>query len=191
MDERRCHPGGASKAETNGRLQTAQQVVLAAADRYDMQSTAMTKRTLTHSLDDADRDRAQALAVWLAATLRNGGRVGLAAPGEDGGPANPLPAAAAALLRDALEIMARGDAVRLAPQRADLTLREAADLLGLTRTRLDRLLDEGTIAHSRRGARRRVSIDGAMAWRDADERRQRAALDALALHDQEIGLERG
>ena len=56
-----------------------------------------------------------------------------------------IPTAAVRLLKEILDQMAHGNGVALTPLHAELTTRQAADLLQVSRTHLVQLLDEGRI----------------------------------------------
>ena len=100
-----------------------------------------------------------------------------------------IPAQAVRLLRDMLDQMARGYTVALTPAHAELTTRQAADLLQVSRTFLVRLLDEGRIPCRKVGTHRRVRTDDILAYRRGTESRRRDALDRLTAQDQELGLQ--
>ena len=100
-----------------------------------------------------------------------------------------LPASAVRLLLDILEQMARGNAVTLMPVHAELTTKQAADLLGVSRTHLIQLLDEGKIAHRKVGTQRRIRAEDALKYRRKTERKRHEALDELTAYDQELGFQ--
>lgn len=99
-----------------------------------------------------------------------------------------LPVSAVRLLLGMLEEMARGNAVTLLPIPSELTT-QAADLLGVSRPHLVRLLDGGKIPYRKVGSHRRVRAHDVLEYRGLTEQKRRAALDQLAIHDQELGLE--
>ena len=100
-----------------------------------------------------------------------------------------IPAQAVRLLREMLDQMARGNSVALTPVHAELTTRQAADLLQVSRTFLVRLLDEGRIPCRKVGAHRRVRTDDILAYRRATESRRRDALDTMTAQDQKLGMQ--
>lgn len=126
----------------------------------------------------------------LAAHLREKGSVAIRLiEGDRGVETLDLPRSAARLLLEILELMARGNAVSLVPIRAELTTQQAADLLNVSRPHLVELLEKGAIPFRKVGAHRRVRADDVFRYRQEIERKRRKALDELAAHDQELGLE--
>ena len=99
-----------------------------------------------------------------------------------------LPAGISQLLREALEEMERGHAVRVLPVAAELTTQEAADILGVSRPTMARLLDNGRIPSWKVGTHRRVRLEEVMAFAQTQEGITTAALQQLADLDQELGL---
>lgn len=69
-----------------------------------------------------------------------------------------------------------------------LTTQEAADLLGVSRPTLVKLLDEGAIPHTRAGSHRRVALVDVLARREARSRRQGDAFDRLFEAEEAAGL---
>lgn len=124
----------------------------------------------------------------LAAVI-NGAATVPARFGAEPGETIEMPVAAARLLLDILEQMARGNAVTLMPVHAELTTQQAAELLNVSRTHVVQLLDEGKIAHRKVGTHRRVRAEDVLAHRRETETARRAALDELTALDQELGLQ--
>lgn len=103
-------------------------------------------------------------------------------------PTVKLPAAAVRLLLRILEEMARGNAVTIVPVHAELTTQEAADMLNISRPSLIQLLEEGKIEYRRVGTHRRVRFEALLKYKRQTDDARRAALDALAAYDQELGI---
>ena len=100
-----------------------------------------------------------------------------------------IPTPAVRLLREILNQMGHGHGVALTPLHAELTTRQAADLLQVSRTHLVQLLDAGRIPCRKVGAHRRVRAADVVAYRRETESRRRLALDDLTARDQELGLQ--
>lgn len=100
-----------------------------------------------------------------------------------------IPASAVRLLKEILDQMAHGNGVALTPLHAELTTRQAADLLQVSRTHLVQLLDEGRISCRKVGAHRRVRVEDIVDYRRETESRRRKALDELTAFDQDLGLQ--
>ena len=100
-----------------------------------------------------------------------------------------IPTPAVRLLREVLDQMAHGRGVALMPLHAELTTRQAAELLQVSRTHLVQLLDEERIPCRRVGTHRRVRVEDILAYRQETESRRRQALDELTARDQELGLQ--
>jgi excisionase family DNA binding protein len=78
-----------------------------------------------------------------------------------------------------VEAMSQGLAVTITPHRTELTVQEAADLLGMDRRRLVRLLDHGKIPFHHRGPQRQVMLADVIDYRERVRARQRATLEEL------------
>jgi excisionase family DNA binding protein len=131
------------------------------------------------------RESARRLARQL--TKAKGTRLHVAKPG-GGSETITIPTTAFRLLVTILAQMAIGNAVRLIPHHAELTTREAAELLNVSRPYLVRILDLGGIPFRKVGTHRRILFKDIMAYKAKHRRARRAALDELSRLDQEFGL---
>ena len=96
------------------------------------------------------------------------GSVNLQVEGEDGGAPLSLPDAAAGPLLDLLSDLAKGRAVSVSDADEELTTREAAELLNVSRPHLTQLLKEGEIPSHKVGSHHRVyrwDVPAYKAWR--------------------------
>ncbi|HEX8465523.1 MAG TPA: helix-turn-helix domain-containing protein, partial [Abditibacterium sp.] len=83
---------------------------------------------------------------------------------------------------------ANGHAVTVMPSHGELTPNQAAEMLGVSRPFLIRLLDEGQIPFRRVGAHRRIRIDALEKYRSAEEERQLGVLAQLQAQAQELNM---
>ena len=90
-----------------------------------------------------------------------------------------LPAEVFEVLRDIVEAMAAGQAVTIAPVHQRLTTQKAADLLGISRPTLVKLLESGEIPFEQPGRHRRVRLADVLAYRERSSLDRRAALDRM------------
>jgi excisionase family DNA binding protein len=77
---------------------------------------------------------------------------------EAGGGTLALPRPAAALLAQVLQLLARGQGVRVVPEPAMLTTQQAADILGVSRPYLIGMLDRAEIPYRMVGTHRRIAL---------------------------------
>lgn len=87
------------------------------------------------------------------------------------------------VLREILSALQRGESVEISKSADLLSTQEAAELLGISRPSLVKLLDQGAIPFIRPGSHRRVRRDDVQAFMEAvGERRQQALGDFRATH---------
>lgn len=83
-----------------------------------------------------------------------------------------------------VEAMAAGKAVTVAPQNQLLTTQQAADLLGVSRPTVIKLIDSGELPAETPGTRRRmIKLDDVLACKARRRKAQYEALMALAVDD--------
>lgn len=92
------------------------------------------------------------------------------------------------VVRDVVQALSEGLAITIAPHNTMLTTQEAADLLGISRPTLVRLLTDGEIAYSTRGRHRRVLLRDVLDYRERARHERRETLDEIAAAGEEAGL---
>lgn len=90
-----------------------------------------------------------------------------------------LPPEVFEVLRDVVDAMAQGQALTIAPVRQRLTTQEAADLLGVSRPTVVKLLESGEIPFEQPGRHRRVRLADVLAYRERASVERRGALDRM------------
>lgn len=90
-----------------------------------------------------------------------------------------LPAQIYEVLRQVVRAMSRGQAVTVAPHNQRLTTQEAADLLGVSRPTLVKMLNDGVIPFEQPGRHRRVLLRDVLAYQQRRRTDQQAGLDEL------------
>ncbi len=90
-----------------------------------------------------------------------------------------LPPEVFEVLRDVVDAMAQGQAVTIAPVHQRLTTQEAADLLGVSRPTVVKLLESGEIPFEQPGRHRRVRLADVLAYRERASVERRVALDRM------------
>ncbi|MHB8334916.1 MAG: helix-turn-helix domain-containing protein [Acidimicrobiales bacterium] len=93
----------------------------------------------------------------------------------------PLPDEVYRVLRQVVEALSHGLAVTVAPQTQVVTTQQAAEILGMSRPTLIRLLDAGQIPFEHVGKHRRLLLRDVLSFREHRRREQYAALDAMAI----------
>lgn len=125
-------------------------------------------KTLSYAVSGPDRER-------LASAFTSPGAPGPVTVQTEAGVVE-LPAAAAEAVRHLLVELASGASVHVLADDAELTTQEAADLLGISRTYLVRLVDEGKVPAHLVGTHRRLRAADVLAY----QARREARLQAVA-----------
>ena len=92
-----------------------------------------------------------------------------------------LPAAVHQVLTQVVTALLAGKAVTVAPRSMTLTTQQAADLLGVSRPTVVRLITDGQLPAERVGNRHRLLLDNVLAYREAWRQRQYDALAATSV----------
>jgi len=133
----------------------------------------------------------QASVLDLVAALRTRGRdVATAQPrlvlGD--GREVTLPDPIVEVLAQVAEALQAGLAVTVAPQHLSLSTQEAADLLGISRMTVVRLLESGQIPFDRPGRHRRIRMTDLLEYRQRQRRHAEQALADMVADTERLGL---
>jgi excisionase family DNA binding protein len=137
-------------------------------------------------IEGRERDHAAAerMGALLPRRAQPGAFVLLVGPNEE---RLELPEPVYRALRDAVDILGRGDAIVMGSVHQKLTTTEAADLLGISRQYLTRLIDRGELPHEMVGRHRRVHLGDVLAYRSRRAVERRKALSEMTKLDVELG----
>ncbi len=98
----------------------------------------------------------------------------------------PFPASAFHALQRVIEAMSRGVPVALVAQGKELTTKQAAELLHVSRPFLVRSLLGKEIPYEKVGSHRRVRLEDVLAYRERRARERRALLDDMTAAAQDV-----
>jgi excisionase family DNA binding protein len=90
-----------------------------------------------------------------------------------------IPASALAALQAVVRDMAQGLTITLIPHNKELTTKEAADILNISRPFLVKLLDRGELPYHRVGTHRRLNVEDVLGYRELRAKRRREKLREL------------
>jgi excisionase family DNA binding protein len=92
------------------------------------------------------------------------------------------------LLKDIVRNMQLGRAIVLIPENQQLTTQRAADLLGVSRPHLVKLLESGKLPYHKVGSHRRIYLKDFVGYQKRRDAERRASLDRIAREAFESGL---
>jgi excisionase family DNA binding protein len=98
-----------------------------------------------------------------------------------------LPEELRAVITDVVTALRRGQAITLAPHALRLTTQQAADLLGISRPTLVKLLEDGKIPFETPNRHRRIQLSDLLTYQSSRRTDRRETLRDLAREAQDIG----
>lgn len=98
-----------------------------------------------------------------------------------------VPPATLRLLSHILALMARQQTFVLYPESSELTTKQAADVLGVSRPFLIRVLEAGDIPYRKVGRHRRVLMKDVLSYKQTTHVKRQAAMDELVKITEEMG----
>ena len=93
------------------------------------------------------------------------------------------------VLRQVVEALRSGLGVTIRPENATLTTQQAADLLGISRPTVIRLLEQGLVPYEQVNSHRKIMLRDLLTYRDQRRAEQYAALEATAAIDDDEDVE--
>jgi len=137
-------------------------------------------------VDDATLIQAQDVSSIhsVSRILRHGAPTLVGSKGEHA----TLPAPLYSLLKDIVRNLENGRSLVLMPEERQLTTQRAAELLGMSRPYLIRLIDAGEMPYLLVGKHRRIALRDVLAYSKRRAEGRRAALNTMARDAFEAGL---
>ena len=99
-----------------------------------------------------------------------------------------LPHSVYQVLRDIVHYMSHGVSVELMPVHSQLTTQEAAEILGVSRPHLVKLLEQEKVPHHKVGKHRRIRLDDLLVYKHRRDSKRREILDQIRADSEELGL---
>ncbi len=139
-------------------------------------------------LDEEDIDIARQCAVQLARHTTKRPQFRIQHEGEDE-ECIVLPQLAFRLLVDILQRLGEGDAIAIVPVDSELTTKQAAELLNVSRPHLvKKLLDTGKIPFSKAGTHRRIRLKDLLKYKEERRQAEEDAFAELVAESQALGI---
>lgn len=99
-----------------------------------------------------------------------------------------LPRSVRGVLEKAVREMAGGNEVRILAVESELSTQRAADILGVSRPHLVKLLDRGEMPSRKAGTHRRVRLEDLLSYKEGRDRERGEALDEITRVSEDLGL---
>jgi excisionase family DNA binding protein len=131
-----------------------------------------------------ERNLAKASSLTLAKHLQEDIKLNLS----DSNESLTLPASVVRLLQSILSEIALGNSVALTPLEAELSTKQAAELLYVSRPFLIKLLEQKEIPFRKVGTHRRVMLQDVISYKQRIDAKRREALRELAAQAQELNM---
>jgi excisionase family DNA binding protein len=104
------------------------------------------------------------------------------------GEVHPLPHSVYEVLRDAVHELAQGGSVTIMPMHSYVTTQRAADILGVSRPHLVKLLEREDIPYHKVGKHRRIRLLDLLVYKDQRDSKRKQILDQIKADSEELGL---
>ena len=161
------------------------------ADRHERRAAVKVEKGATWAKRgeqiQAESDMARQAKQSLARLIEQNKELSIRIEG-DNGQELELPARAASLLLEVLKHMTKGLEVVVTPLQPELTTRQAAEILMVSRPHLVKLLDKGEIPCRWVGNHRRILRDDVMVYSEKLKQLRNQALARMIAESQELGL---
>jgi excisionase family DNA binding protein len=108
--------------------------------------------------------------------------------GSETGVKVPIPESVFNLFVTVLEELSKGNAIQLVPINAEVTTIEAAEIIGVSRPFLVKLLDQGKIPYRMVGRHRRILFKDLMEYYEKSKKSQLNAIAEMTAEDDAAGL---
>lgn len=135
---------------------------------------------------ERDAEKAMAFSQALASGVSPDSRLTL--QGEGNVEAVEIPHAVVTVLTKVLSVMSEGKPFKLMSMDEELTNQQAADILNVSKSYLDQVLDSGDICHRKVGQNRLIKLIDLLEYKKRQERCSKDALQELADEAQELQM---
>jgi excisionase family DNA binding protein len=99
-----------------------------------------------------------------------------------------IPPAVGEALAEVVAILGQGKPVLVMPQSTQLTTGEAAQLLGVSRPTVVKLMEDGVLPYSRPNSSRRIALHDVLVYKEQRSRQRLDALDEMTADAVEMGV---